>query len=452
MSAASLRLPVVRSLSLVLLLSAPLRPVAAQDDVGVTTREEYELMKMFVETYEQIGVNYVREVDRRELMEAAIRGMLEHLDQYSSYIPRENVRVFEQSVDQEFGGIGIQVSGTGGRLTVVSPLPGTPAWRAGVQAGDVIAEVDGKSTEGYSVADAVAALQGPPGRPVVLGIRRDGEEELKQLRMLREIIQVPTVLGDAYSESGNWNYMLIPEQGIGFVRISHFSRHTAEELQRAIDGLVEKGLRGLILDLRNNPGGLLESAIEISDLFLDDGRIVSVKGRNVPEQAWDAKRRGTYDDFPLAVLVNRYSASASEVVSAALQDNDRAVVIGERTWGKGSVQNVIRMEGGDSALKLTTASYYRPSGVNIHRFPDSQEDEDWGVQPDQGFDVSMTPQQWDEWLEDRRIGDVIPPEGAERPERKFEDPQLKRALAWLDEQLADRPAESPATEPVGNTP
>jgi carboxyl-terminal processing protease len=431
----SVRLTCVAVATLAVLLPGQL---AAQEALSPTTEEEYELMKLFVETYEQIGVNYVRDVDRRELMEAAIQGMLNHLDQYSSYIPPQSVRRFDQTIEQEFGGIGIQVNGLGGRLTVVSPLPGTPAWRAGVRSGDVIEEVDGKSTEGYTVQDAVGALQGPPGRPVVLGVRRPGEEELRQLRMLREVIQVPTVHGDSYDPEGNWKFMLNPEQKIGFVRISHFSKRTTEELEQAIDGLVEDGLRGLILDLRNNPGGLLESAIEIADLFLEEGKIVSVKGRNVPERSWDARRRGTYENFPMVVLVNRYSASASEVVSAALQDNERAMVVGERTWGKGSVQNVIRMEGGDAALKLTTASYFRPSGVNIHRFPDSKPEDNWGVSPSEGMKVSLSPDEWDTWYTDRRQRDVIPREGEEISARSDQDPQLSKALAWLTEQL-DKP-------------
>ena len=429
-----LRLPLAAATASLLLFPGL---VSAQEELGATTQEEYELMKLFVETYEQIGNNYVRDVDRRELMEAAIQGMLNHLDQYSSYIPPQSVRRFDQAIEQEFGGIGIQVNGLGGRLTVVSPLPGTPAWRAGVRSGDVIAEVDGKSTEGYTVQDAVADLQGPPGRPVVLGIRRSGEEELLQMRMLREVIQVPTIQGDSYDADGNWNFWADPEQKIAVVRISHFSRHTTEELEDTVDQLVDDGMRALVLDLRNNPGGLLEAAIDIADLFLERGNIVSVKGRNVPERSWDAKRRGTYEEFPMAVLVNRFSASASEVVSAALQDNERAVVVGERSWGKGSVQNVIRMEDGDAALKLTTASYYRPSGVNIHRFPDSKREDDWGVSPSEGFEVTMSPADWDAWYNDRRRRDVIPREGEEPPEKSFEDPQLAKALAYLSEQLQE---------------
>jgi carboxyl-terminal processing protease len=417
------------------------------------TRDDYELMKLFVEVYEQIDSNYVREIDRRELAEAAIRGMLLHLDPYSGYIAREDVKQFDQTVEQEFGGVGLQVNGNGGKLTVVSPLPGTPAFRAGVRSGDVIVDVDGKSTEGYSVTDAVKVLQGPPGRSVTLGIRRAGTNEIKQISMNREIIQVPTVLGDQYNALGEWQYQLRDQDRIGFVRVTHFSGHTVAELRKAVDGLVAQNMRGLILDLRSNPGGLLDAAIEISDMFLESGDIVSVRGRNVSERSWKAvKEDSTWPNFPIAILVNRYSASASEVLSACLQDNKRAVIIGERTWGKGSVQNVIRIESGESALKLTTASYHRPSGVNIHRFPDSTETDDWGVKPDEGFTVSFTPEQWEQWMTDRVQQDVIRTEGTAAPERTFKDPQLEKALAWVNEKLAapatasTTPAEPAAAE------
>ncbi|MCA9058776.1 MAG: S41 family peptidase [Planctomycetaceae bacterium] len=420
-------------------LAADEPPAEQTADQQSSVQDDYELMKLFVETFERIDSNYVREVDRRELMEAAIHGMLEHLDQYSSYIPPQDVRRFDQVFEQEFGGVGIQVNGNAGRLTVVSPLPGTPAFRAGIRSGDVIVEVDGKSTEGFTVNDAVKALQGPTGRAVRLKVKRASEAEPLDIEVVREVIQVPTVLGDHYNHENKWEYMLDETRGIGLIRVTHFSRHTTEELREAIRGLSDRGLNALVLDLRSNPGGLLEAAIEIADMFMDTGRIVSVRGRTVKEQAWDAKSGTDCPPVPVAVLVNRFSASASEVLSACLQDNQRAVVVGERTWGKGSVQNVIRMESGESALKLTTASYHRPSGINIHRFPDSKPEDDWGVKPSDGFEVKMSSEDWEAWQNDREIQDVLLPEGSAAPERTFKDPQLTKALAWLDEEMKKVP-------------
>jgi len=190
--------------------------------------------------------------------------------------------------------------------------------------------------------------------------------------------------------------------------------------------------------------GLLQAAIQIADLFLSEGDIVSVKGRNVKERSWAAHELGTYPDFPIAVLVNTYSASASEVLSACLQDNKRALIVGERTWGKGSVQNIIQMEDGDSALKLTTASYHRPSGVNIHRFRGMKVDETWGVKPDEGFDLPYTAGEWREWDDDRSRRDVLAAAGTEPVESTFEDRQLVAAVGWLKEQIQGSTADVPA--------
>ena len=428
----------VRWIAFSIVVALFISPTLAQEKKSDDDRlkENYELMKMFAETFEQIDQNYVKDLDRKELMEAAIQGMLRRLDRYSSYIPQQQLDRFNQSVDQEYGGIGIQVNIQGGWLTVVTPLPGGPAYFAGVRANDRIVEINGESTEGFSTEDAIARLKGPRGGEVSIGVRRSGadpDSDPETIKLVRDIIQLSTVKGDTFKDD-KWNFMLDDEKKIGYVRLTHFSRHSADELETALKVLKEQGMKSFILDLRNNPGGLLRQATRISDLFVDDGVIVSTKGRSVPEQTWRAHKEGTYSDFPMAVLVNRTSASASEIVSACLQDHKRAVIVGERSWGKGSVQNVINLNQGRSALKLTTASYHRPSGKNIHRFPNSKEADTWGVSPDEGYEVKFTREEWEKWWDDRRDRDIIRDgvagqRGPEAPE--FADRQLQKAIEYV---------------------
>ena len=395
----------------------------------------YELMQVFVDTFEQIDRNYVKDVDRRRLMEAAIRGMLDELDPYSSFIDPDQLTRFNQDVEQEFGGIGIQVQidPETKRITVISPLPGTPAYKAGVKAGDVLMEIEGQSTKGFQIDDAVKLLKGPAGEEVTIGVIHVGENEVKTLKMKRDLIQVATVLGDKYKKDDEWDFLIDPKEKIGYIRLTHFSRRSADELLGALRALKDADMKGLVLDLRFNPGGLLSQAIRICDVFVEEGRIVSTKGRNTDERVWEAHKSGTFTGFPMAILVNRYSASASEIVSACLQDHKRAKIVGERTWGKGSVQNVIELEGGSSALKLTTASYHRPSGKNIHRFPKSKESDEWGVMPDDDYKVEFSTEQLKEYLDYRRDRDVISESGP--PKSDFEDTQLTKALEYLRKEL-----------------
>ncbi len=422
-----------------LCLFCVLIPAGFTDD---PSREQYELMRLFVESFQQIETNYVTEVDRRELIEAAIRGMVRHLDPYSAYLPPETERRFTQSVDQRFGGIGVHVDTRDGVLRVMSPLPGSPAARAGIRSGDVILAVNGTSLENVDPQEAVSMIQGPAGRPVRLLILHAGEgEKPVELTVEREVIQIPTVYGIRLRDDDTWDFMYAPDEKIGYIHLSHFSRMSADEVRSAVSGLVDDGLRGLILDLRSNPGGLLDVAIEICDLFLSEGLIVSVRGRNVDEQKWLASAEGTFPDFPMAVLVNRYSASASEVVSAALQDHGRAVVVGERTWGKGSVQNVIRLGQGGSRLKLTMAWYHRPSGVNIHRSSEATEDDDWGVRPNPGLECRFTNEQFRDWALSVQRREVFLEDGtAGDRSAAFEDIQMNAALAWLRERLRETAA------------
>ncbi len=442
----------ISSTAVVLTLLLTSLTFAAEKD-----EEYYELMKKFVDTFEQIERNYVKDVDRNELMEAAIQGMLVKLDQYSTYISPEDLDRFNQQVEQEFGGIGIQVniSPETKRLTVMTPLPGTPAYKSGIRAGDTIMEIEGESTEGFTIDDAVKRLKGKPGEAVKIGVLHIGGKEVEQVEVVRDIIQVSTVLGDHYNPDGQSDFMIDDEKKIGYIRLTHFSRRSAAELKDALDSLKEQGMKALILDLRFNPGGLLSQAVEISDMFVqpgvvEDDKIVSTKGRNTRERVWRSTKEGTYDGFPMTVLVNRYSASASEIVSACLQDYKRARIIGERTWGKGSVQNVIELGDGASALKLTTASYHRPSGKNIHKFKGAKESDEWGVMPDEKFEVKFTTEQLRDYLEYRRQRDVLSKEGP--PESEFKDTQLSKALDYIEEQLGTAKADAGEKRPPAEAP
>ena len=399
--------------------------------------DDYSLMKVFVDTFDQVQRNYVKDVDRRELLQAAIEGMMTKLDPYSSYISPDEMARFSEAVDQEFGGIGIQVHqpGPGDPLVVMSPLPGTPAYRAGIRAGDIIVEINGKPTKGFTIDTAIHLLKGKPGEAVKIGVRHQGEDKIERVTVVRDIIHVATVLGDHYKPDGSWDYMLDKENKIGYIRLTHFSRHSAIELEKAVNELLEQGMKGLILDMRFDPGGLFSQATEIADMFIDGGVIVSTKGRNSPTRTWEAKKEGTFPNFPMAVIINHYSASASEIVAACLQDHHRAVIVGERSWGKGSVQNVIELEGGASALKLTTASYHRPSGKNIHRFPGATDKDEWGVKPDPGYAVKFTPAETLEYSETYRPErDVLSKAGP--PKSDFKDRQLDKAVEVVRGKIA----------------
>jgi carboxyl-terminal processing protease len=386
---------------------------SGQDD------DYYEFYRTLADTIDQVERNYVKPVDRRELMEAAIRGVLQKLDPYSGYIDRDEMQGFRTSVESQFGGIGIQITSEAGFLKVSSPLVGSPAYKAGVQSGDRIVRIEGESARGLSIDDAVKKLKGDIGTSVTFTVEHALTGETETFTIKREQIHVDTVLGDRRKTDDSWDFLLDHDKRIGYIRLTAFSRDTASELRKALDQLESKKLRGLILDLRFNPGGLLTSAIEVADLFVTDGRIVSTKGRNTDERVWDAVKPGTYEGFPMVVLVNRFSASASEIVAACLQDHKRAVVIGERTWGKGSVQNVIELESGKSALKLTTASYARPNGHNIHRFPDAKESDEWGVKPDDGLEVRLRDEEFDGLIRYRRRRDAV--EAKAKPAEKAGD-------------------------------
>lgn len=319
--------------------------------------EVYEALSSFTRVLDLVERNYVDEVDTKKLVISAIEGMLKTLDPYSAYLTPERYKELEIGTSGEFGGVGIEVTVKNGVLTVISPIEDTPADKAGIKPGDQIIAINGKSTQGINISEAVNMLRGPKGSSVRITIRREGDAEPREVELVRDIIHVRSV-----------KYSLL-DGGIGYIKISQFQERTSRELEDAIERLelLNGGkLKGVILDLRNNPGGLLTQAVEVADEFMDKGLIVSVRGRT-EDQITDyyATKEGKLTKCPLVVIVNKGSASASEVVAEALQDSKRAVILGTKTFGKGSVQTIIKLEDG-SGLKLTTARFYAPSGRSIN--------------------------------------------------------------------------------------
>ena len=404
----------------------------------------------FIEIIRLVQSKYVRDVNTQKLFQDAIEGMLSGLDPFSNFITEDEVDEFDKATRGKFSGIGIQIGMRKGLLTVISPLEDTPAYRAGVLAGDILLEINGKSTEGLSLADAVKTITGEPGTAVRLKVRHM-TGEVSDLSITRAIIEVRTVKGHKRGADSKWVWMIDPAKKIGYVRVTGFVDSTADELREALDGLLKDGMKGLILDLRFNPGGQLHIAIDMADLFLSGGIIVQTKGRTAPYWEARAKKDGTLPYFPMVVLVNPFSASASEIVSGALQDHGRAIVVGERTFGKGSVQNVIPLKEGKARLKLTTSKYYLPNGRNIHREEEMTEADEWGVVPD--IVVAMTPEEYVMILRARQESEVIHdngpapgkgPAGPNPPEAPAPGPGGARAPGPGGPEAAAEPPASPA--------
>ena len=340
-----------------------------------------------------------------------MRGALEPLDDFTTIIWPQDIDEFDKHTRGDFIGVGISIiKNRLGEIEVVTPLEDTPAFRHGVQAGDIITKVDGVPVKTYSLNKVVDTITGMKGTPVTLTIRR-GESEI-EFPLVRDLVKIQSVKGWQRRPDGNWNHFADEENKIGYIRITNFQKNTAEDLANVMSELQAKGLKGLILDLRWNPGGLLDSAWQVSSLFLHRGDVVvSTKGRNQGEdQHLNAPSEGPYGDVPLVVLVDEGSASASEIVSGAIRDNHRGTVIGERTFGKFSVQNLIPLSSSNAKLKITTARYYLPSGVSLHREPTSDK---WGVEPE----IPVRLARWERvnaW-QARRDADLL---GPPKPETK----------------------------------
>jgi carboxyl-terminal processing protease len=290
-----------------------------------------------------------------------------------------------------------------------------------------------------SIDDAVRRLRGPVGQAVTLLVLHPGESTPAEVSVVRSRIQVESVVGDFRKPDGTWSFVLSADPRIGYVRINTFGARTAEELRAALEEIEQAGCKALVLDLRDNAGGLLTAGIETADLFLETGVIMTTRGREGDVlDTYEAHPGGLLSGVPLAVLINRSSASASEIVAAALQDHGRAVVVGERSWGKGTVQNVLKVEGGRALLRLTTAAYWRPSGRNIHRRRDAPSSEVWGVEPDSGMNVGLDDEQRRKLNERWERRDVVggpPPATDTSPEALADDPQLAKAVDYLHGRL-----------------
>jgi carboxyl-terminal processing protease len=318
--------------------------------------ETYRLLTLFGDVFERVRAEYVEPVNDRDLIENAINGMLTGLDPHSNYMNAKAFRDMQVQTRGEFGGLGIEVTQDNGFIKVISPIDDTPASRAGVKPGDLILALDGQTVQGLTLNDAVDKMRGPPNSKIKLTIRREGQDGPLELTLTREVIHIQVV--KSHLEGGD----------IAYIRITSFNEQTDSGVRKAIAQLKQQSgdkLRGIVLDLRNNPGGLLDQAVAVSDDFIDQGEIVSTRARHPEDsQRWNAKGGDIISGLPMVVLINGGSASASEIVAGALQDHQRAILVGTRSFGKGSVQTVIPLPG-NGAMRLTTARYYTPSGRSI---------------------------------------------------------------------------------------
>ncbi len=311
-------------------------------------------LRVFAEAFDRVSSAYVKEIDDRTLLENAIRGMLSQLDPHSAYLDRDSFSELQENTTGNYGGLGLEVNMDDGFVRVIAPMDDTPAARGGIEPGDLIIRLDEAPVKGMSLNEAIEAMRGEPGSVVKVTVIRDGEDQPIEMDLTREVIQVASVRSR------------IIEDGYAYIRIAQFQSSTGSEVEKAVDKLQQDGaLKGLILDLRNNPGGVLQSAVEVSDVFIDDGLIVYTSGRlSNADLRFSATTPDATDGLPIVVLVNEGTASASEIVAGALQDHGRAVIMGVSTFGKGSVQTILPLNN-EKAIKLTTSLYFTPNGRSI---------------------------------------------------------------------------------------
>lgn len=392
----------------------------AQKASGVT--EAYESLKVFTDAISIIQKSYVEKTNSKDLVYGAMKGMLEGLDPHSSFMSPDTFKEMQVETKGEFGGLGIEITMKEGMLMVVSPIEDTPAFKAGIKSGDIIIKIEGKATKDMTLMDAVKMMRGPKGTSVTITIGRESFPEPKDFTITRDIIAVKSVKTKAL------------EPGYGYVRVAQFQEKTDSDLDKALDKMEKEngGLKGLVLDLRNNPGGLLDQAVKVSDDFLESGLIVYTDGRiEGQKMTFSAKKEGTRPNYPIVVLVNAGSASASEIVAGALQDHGRALILGTQTFGKGSVQTIYPLEDG-SALRLTTARYYTPSGRSIQAK---------GITPDIILETEKAkralPRSFREIREKDLDGHIETPGVKPEKEEKIEKPKEEKAEAPKEEEAED---------------
>ena len=426
---------------------------------NVKTMKDVALNELLTDARLALGVR--EDLDKHKDIDIALQRMLSHLDPYTTYIDPESKRRFVEEIDGRFTGIGIQIQrdATTDMLLVKTPLRNSPAYKAGLEAGDIITtivrETDSKgdpltdekekvlSTKGMQLNDAVKRIIGMPGTKVKVKVKREGVDGEKEFEITRASITTECVMGYKRTADDDWDYMIDPTSKIAYVRLSVFQKNSEADLRRAVRGLIEKeGAKGLVFDLRFDPGGFLTSAVRITDMFIDDGKIVTIRYRKMEEEVHRGtrKRDHSMQDFPMVCLVNGGSASASEIVSAALQDHHRAYIVGERSYGKGSVQNIEPFDDGD--LKMTVATFWRPSGKNLYKAATQGRDEDeWGVTPDKV--VKLTTQERADLQDHLREAEIIQPKGRKLPKesKDFKDRQLDAALEYLRAQIKAEKAE-----------
>lgn len=422
---------------------------------NVKKLSEIDLVRLLINARKYLGRR--EDLGNGKDLTYALHYMLTKLDRHTDYYDPDQMRALLQQTQGQFSGIGVQIrrNSTKDALEVVTPLLDSPAYKKGIYTGDlirtIVREVDKEgnplpkpevlSTKGMSTSEAVKKILGKAGTKVKLIVEREGAKKPLEFELIRGNVQIETVLGHKRNKDDSWDYVIDPENKICYIRLTEFSRNTQRDLARAMKDLSKVGIKGFILDLRFNPGGLLDSAVKISDMFIDDGMIVTIRPRNGPETSYIGKADGSYLTFPMVCLVNGYSASGSEIVSACLQDHGRAIIIGTRSYGKGSVQTIhpFQTRQGLAELKLTTATFWRPNGRNLNKSSTKGRPEDvWGVKPNKGFNIEISRRDLNKLQEFMRFNEIIHRPGKTDKNAdilNFKDVQLEQALQYLRRQI-----------------